>query len=346
MAEKTEKPTRKKLQTSRKKGLIGKSEDVPLLIMLAAAMEFLFIMAERGIDYLRNAFTTTLDLINTPFTSAMNYLTHALVSGLALFLLPLFAIIMVSRVCGNWLQFGIIFSPASISPKFDKLNPVTQFKQLFSMRKFTELITQLSKFSIIAYLCYLTLLPAIPDIVYLPNSTLITELHLFLYYIKLFFHRILALLIALAMIDFILQKYFFQKSQLMTIDEVRREHKDLEGDAHTKAYRKSVALALAQQAGEEVEQIQQLLDQSSIVLSNTLNAVVLLHYSQQEMSLPRIILKYDGKSTAAIISYAKNKNVPVIDAPRLVNVLMQCEQGDIIPRDTYEAVAKIFAQLQ
>lgn len=120
MAEKNEQPTPKKIRDERKKGNVFKNEGVPLLLLITLAMEFIFMMMERGIARLQQLFTVALSFMTLPFITAAKRLTQLLAVELSIFLAPVLGVAIGARLLGNWLQFGFLIAPESAMPKFER----------------------------------------------------------------------------------------------------------------------------------------------------------------------------------------------------------------------------------
>jgi flagellar biosynthesis protein FlhB len=69
--------------------------------------------------------------------------------------MPFLLLAMLAGIVANVAQVGPLFTTKSLSPKFDKLNPVNGFKNIFSVRSVVELIKNILKIVILGYIAYL-----------------------------------------------------------------------------------------------------------------------------------------------------------------------------------------------
>ena len=142
--EKTEQPTSKKIRDARDKGQIAQSKDLnDAVSLLAVFMSFSF-LSSYFVDNLIGYYYFTMDLtVDTAalFTS----------NGIALFFnetifvilklsLPFLMIALVSGLLISYIQVGFMFTTETLKPKFDKINPVNGFKNMFSSRALVEMV--------------------------------------------------------------------------------------------------------------------------------------------------------------------------------------------------------------
>ena len=72
-------------------------------------------------------------------------------------LLPLMLVVFVAGMAGNVAQFGFLFSTEALAPKWNKLNPLSGLKRLFSLRSLVELVKSIVKILFVAAVAYLLL---------------------------------------------------------------------------------------------------------------------------------------------------------------------------------------------
>jgi len=147
--EKTEEPTPKKIEDARKEGNVAKSQDVVAVVTLVVGivvlifyLKYLFYKAMKFyvyyISFISHQFNKD-DIINLVIKSALEVI---------ILLIPFVAAIMLAAIIGNVAQFGFLFTPKAIMPKFSKLNPITGLKNLFSKKKLFEGIKMTLKVAI------------------------------------------------------------------------------------------------------------------------------------------------------------------------------------------------------
>lgn len=343
MAEKTEKPTPHKLRKLRKEGNVNKSEEFTLLIVTASSVEVMLMLVEKESARMEGLFSLAFAGINVSFVPAASLLAVALVKVACIFILPVATVTVLTRVAGNWLQFGLIFHPGAVTPDPGRLNPINQFKNLFSLSQLADFLITVTKFAVIIYLAWRTLLPKLGEFIWLAENPLAATPQILLTVLRELFRLFLLFLIVVALSDIALKRYFFFKKQAMSFEDIRREHKDIEGDPMMKSYQRSLSSETAQapQTSPDIGVIPQ---QADVVINNASSTAVVLYLARDE--LPQIVFKQQGKETANLILQARGRGLPVISASRLSEILVRQEIGQFIPRDTLAEVARIYTQLQ
>lgn len=345
MSEKTEEPTQKKLEDARKKGQVGQSQDVPKLFIFAALLELILGLADGGIDRLKGLMLLPLAQLHRPFAAGLGEVLTKAGWELLLFMLPVLGIAVAMRLIGGWIQFGPLFAPEALKLDFERLNPLNQFKQMFSSKQLFNLLNSLCKAVLISVVLYLVLPPALGDLIGLANTDLDRYWHAMIALFTRLSRTCLGILLVLAVIDFALQKYFFIKGQRMSHEDVRKEFKQMEGDPHMKSHRKSLARELTQQpAGAAPAKAP--VEDADLVLVNPTHYAVALYYRPQQTPLPRILCKGHDAEARELIDRARKAGVPVIRFVWLARTLYRSDVGRFIPRETLQAVAQVYRLLR
>ncbi|WP_260954397.1 type III secretion system export apparatus subunit SctU [Pseudomonas citri] len=345
MSEKTEKPTQKKLNDARKKGQIGQSQDVHKLLIFGALIELIFALAESGIDKLKGLMSVPFGQLDMPFQPALKEMSIKAGIDLLAFMLPALGLAVIMRVIGGWSQFGILFAPEALKLDFDRLNPINQFKQMFSARQLFNLFNSLSKAVLITCVLYVLLPPAVGDLIGLATTDLDTYWRAMIEMFSRLSRICLGVLLVLAALDFGLQKYFFLKGQRMSHEDIRKEHKDSEGDPHMKMHRRSMGRELTQDGAAPAPKKAPVED-ADMLLVNPTHYAVALFYRPEETALPRIICKGQDAEARELIERAREAGVPVIRFVWLARTLYRSEVGRFIPRETLQAVAQAYRLLR
>ncbi|EIM8941547.1 EscU/YscU/HrcU family type III secretion system export apparatus switch protein, partial [Salmonella enterica] len=139
MSEKTEQPTEKKLRDGRKEGQVVKSIEIISLFQLVALFLYFHFFTERIILKFIESITFTLQLVNKPFSYALTQLSYYLVDSLTSAVLFLGAGVIIATVVSVFLQVGLVIASKAIGFKSDHINPVSNFKQIFSLHSIVEL---------------------------------------------------------------------------------------------------------------------------------------------------------------------------------------------------------------
>ncbi|WP_063807042.1 EscU/YscU/HrcU family type III secretion system export apparatus switch protein [Burkholderia ubonensis] len=241
MSEKTEQPTDHRLRQARRDGRISKSKDLTQAlagcvwpVILSATFMPAMLIATSMIGQL-------LDWIEDPTLSLaeqQHYWVGAAVRASLIVCVSGAVLGMVIGVVLELLQTKGLFSVKPIVPKFEKLNPASQIKAMFSLRTVVELVKGFSKVVVISAVALLILAHMRQDIVSSARLPLIDALKMMGFMLLLLSLGAQLLSVALAAVDVIYQKYEHQKGLRMSKDEVQREYKEQEGDPMIKGERR------------------------------------------------------------------------------------------------------------
>ncbi len=314
---KTEPATPKKLRDARKKGQVAKSREVVSLFMLIGVVVYYWITWQAQFHYLSQLFDVPQLIYRMPFDKALRE-AAAVMFRVAFFwaVLPMIVIQIVMAVVGSIVQFGVLFSAHPIKPDMNKINPVKNAGQIFSVKTMLETLLSVLKIAAIALVLYLVVRGSMRDILHDPTVCNIQcKKALLQALMENVFLFILPLLLALAVLDYLVQKQHFLKEQRMTKEELKREFKDLEGDPLIKASRRQTARELSSQ------DIADRIKRSRVLVLGS-QAAVALRYDGDEMPLPVIMMIGKGEMIRRLIDVARKEGRPVIADEILVGQLL------------------------
>lgn len=299
--------------------------------------------AETSLQRFQQMMVLPMSRFNQPFARALE---EVLVDGLVMFFsfsLLMVGVVIATKLISSWMQFGLLFAPETLQLDFNRLNPVSQVKQMFSAQSVMNLLMSITKAFLIGLIVYLVVWPSLGVLINLANSDLQSYLLALIALFRHLLHACLGLLLVLALIDLSLQKHFFAKRMRMTQVEVVKEYKDMEGDPHVKGQRRALAHQLAQ---EEPKVKLPKLEEADMLVVNPTHFAVALYYRPGKTPLPLLISKGTDAEARALIVRAKAADVPVIQCVWLARMLYTKQLGASIPRETLQAVALIYRTLR
>ena len=125
----------------------------------------------------------------------------------------------------------------------------------------------------------------------------------------------------------------------MSKDEVRREHKDSEGDPQVKAARERAYHDMMAQA--TIANVRA----ASVVVVNPTHLACALRYEAGQGgegdAAPVVVACGEGELAQQILRAAEQWGIPVVRDVPLARALVELQVGDVIPEALYEAVAEI-----
>lgn len=344
MSEKTEKPTAKKLQDARRKGQVPQSQDVPKLLICAGVVETVMALDDVGMQKLQALMMLPLMRLNQPFEQVLSELAGSALLIVSTFFGITVAVAALLRIIGGWIQYGPLFATEALKPDFNRLNPVNQFRQMFSVKKLTDMLSSVLKAAAICTIFILVLSTDLESLSRLAYG----DLNSFWPAVEVLLTRVsrqtLLTLLIMTLLDFGLQKYYFLKQQRMSHQDIRDEHKQSEGDPHMKGHRHAVAQELLNAPVQAVKR--EPLEKADLLLVNPTHYAVALYYRPELTPLPRIICKGEDSDAKTLIVRAQQAKIPVIRFIWLARTLYQSQEGQLIPRHTLQAVARVYRVLR
>lgn len=337
--EKTEAPSHKKLEDAKRDGKSPKSVDV---ISAAVLLSNAALMAMAGPalgERLRAMLGAALEVgpLARPDADLLLYARRVGLDALML-LAPFLLVSVLAAVAGTLMQTGINLSMKPVELKFDAVNPGAGLTRIFSMRSMIDLGKMTAKAVLIGLVMWKTLTwlaPLIVGVVYQPALDIVQLAWQVL-------NRFLlvggALFLVIGGLDFGIQRWLFLRDQRMSKDEVKREHKDSEGDPHLKAQRTAIATEIA--TGPDPVTPEQLRRAQAVIVNPTHYAVA-LSYDPHGFGLPQVVAKGLDEQALEIRRMAQQLAIPIIGNPPLARALYVVPLEAAIPEALFDTVAAV-----
>ncbi len=338
--ERTEQATPKRREEARKKGQVPKSREFASVAVLLSSLFTLywtsgFLMSKLDnmlIYYLENLkhHTVTLTTMRSIGLTGMGFM--------ATILAPLLLVITVVAILSNFLQVGPLLTLEPLMPQLSKISPLQGIKRLFSLQALMEFIKSLFKLTVVCWIVYSTVSKEM--------GHLIPLLHMNPYQIAAFigkvsfeiFWKSCLAMILLSVLDYMFQRYDYEKNLKMTKQEVKEEYKQTEGDPQVKSRIRSIQREMAR------KRMMQEVPEADVVITNPTRLAVALKYIPGQMDAPTVVAKGAGKIAEKIRNIARDHGVPVVENKPIAQSLFKLvEIGQPIPEALFKAVAEIFA---
>ncbi|NOU76401.1 flagellar biosynthesis protein FlhB [Paenibacillus sp. LMG 31458] len=338
--EKTEPATAKKRQDARKKGQVAKSMDLPAaFILLFSFLSFLMFggyMKEKLVNIFRNVYENQLTMDIT--AANVQVLFVDLVQQGLIILAPIFILVVLVAFIGNYAQIGFMFIGDPLMMKFNKINPIEGFKRIFSLRTVMDFLKSTMKMLIIGYVVYTTLMGEKAKLLGLGHAPLESTFSFIASVTLKLGIKIGAILIVLAIFDFIYQKYEYEKSLKMSKQDIKDEYKKSEGDPLIKGKIR------AKQRQMAMQRMMQEVPKADVIITNPTHFAVALKYDSNNMQAPTVIAKGADYVALKIKEVAKKNGIMTMENKPLARAIFaQVEIGDSIPAELFQAVAEVLA---
>jgi len=339
--EKTEVQTEKKRRESREEGQVAFSKELSSAALLAGIVLTLVATSPIILNAMRQLMSQIFrDLAQRKELSIDSIFT--LLGEILSIILPAFApfaaVIIFAGIFASVLQVGVQITFKAISPKFNKISPLTGLKRLFSSQSLADFLKSMAKLIIVGFVGYLTYIDKItelnglsvstPESILIYNFTVVAEVA----------GKIVLALVAIAIFDYFYQRWHHEQQLMMTKQEVKDETKQTEGDPQLKARIRQI-----QREMSNARMMQEVPKADAVIVNPTHFSVAIL-YDRDVMSAPEVIAKGADHLALRMRTVARENNVPILERPELARDLYaNVEIGDDIPERFYKAIAEILA---
>jgi len=336
---KTEDPTGKRLSDAAKEGNIPKSRELPTALILLSSAVFLHFYAPyfmRGLGRLMRELLTIRDT-NISVDSLMGLLVFCTKEA-GLIVAPFMALILFISIAANVMQVGFVFTPKALELKLDRINPFTGFGRFFSKRSLVELGKSIFKIFVVGWFAYFIVKSKMETIVTLADAEILDIIEYFGSLMYELVWKISLLALVMALIDYAYVRYQHKEDLKMTKQEIKDEHKQMEGDPQIKGRIRKAQRELARQRMMED------VPKADVVVTNPTHYAVALRYNIGQDRAPICLAKGQRLMALRIREVAKENGILVHEDPPIARSLFKTvDIGEEIPENLYKAVAEILA---
>ncbi len=230
---------------------------------------------------------------------------------------------------------GVTLSGSAIGFKIERINPLTNIKNLFSLRATARLGKSLIPAAILGIFAAQRIGRelALP-----PFSTARLEM------LGTDVYGLLAaaawLLFGWAAIDYIVEWHSRESRLKMSREDMREEYKQTEGSPQVRNRIRGLQRQMRRR------KVKADVSRAAVVLTNPTHYAVALGFDFSTMEAPKVLAKGRNLLAEEIKSEARWSGVPIVENPPLARSLYRSvEVGQAIPVDLYAAVASILAYL-
>jgi type III secretion protein U len=336
MSEKTERPTDHKIRQAREEGQIAKSKDFTEVVMMGALVGYTLFAGGDIFKQFAEMIAVTGQLAGQDFRSALAVATTSLLRSGVLILLPYLLIVIVVGILVEATQTGMLVSFKALMPKADKMNPLANLKQMFSMKSLVEFLKSVFKVFILSFIVYFVVRDSLETMVKLPLAGIAESGAVLSEMMWILFKCTFIAFVAIAVLDLVWQRHSYIKGLMMSVEEIKQEYKQMEGDPHMKGHRKELAKEIAM--GESVGHTKE----ASVLVTNPTHLAIALFYESGETPLPVVVAKGAGVIAEAMKRAALEAGVPIMQNVPLARGLMRrADLYQYIPSEFIEPVAQV-----
>jgi flagellar biosynthetic protein FlhB len=338
-SQRTEDPTQKRLDDALKRGDVVKSQEVNTWFIIAGGT--LVLVAFSG--GMGNGLTTTLrGLIANAHQlrvdgPALVWLSEKIGFEIIGTLAIPFILLALAALAGNLVQHRLVWTTDILAPKLNRISPMAGVKRLFSWHAIANFVKGLLKLTIIGAVLTALLWPerdraeglALTDPAAILPVTKILALKLM--------GAAVAMLAVIAAADYLFQYRQWYNRQKMTLQELKDEFKESEGDPTIKGKMKQT------RAQRMRKRMMADVPKATVIITNPTHYAVALKY-EKGMEAPICVAKGIDAVALKIREIATEHSVPIVENPPLARALhATVEIEDPITPEHYKAVAEVIS---
>lgn len=339
--EKTEQPTDKRLDDARKKGKIAVSREANTAIIILFTTIFLYFMMSRGFQEMFKFYANFARNANMEVGpgNMHDILTFSIIRWWYI-VGPVFGILIILGLAGSILQSGFMWSSEALKFDLNKLNPIEGIKNLLSRKSLVELLKSCLKIVVLGYMAKSMIMSQMPVIFGLTGQdtgTIVNFLGETSFRLTV---KVGLVFLFIAVLDLAYQKWDFKKSMMMTMQEVKEESKEREGNPLIKSRIRTLQREMSRR------RMMDDVKTADVIVTNPTHFAVALKYTAHQMPAPRVVAKGAGFMALRIKELAAKHRVPLVENKPLAQGLYHAVKvGDFIPENFYMIVAELLASI-
>lgn len=337
---KTFAPSEKRIEDARKKG------DVPMAPeMRQAAMFIGLIIVTGGLG--AQAASAMAGSLARIWGRADDFLFNPdgaqvfggyILSELAAALLPLLGALFGCALIGGLAQGRPMMNFSRIAPKISKINPVSGLKRMFGAQGLFEFAKTLAKLTVVGTIGTIVLWPFLPGFETMVGVGPTTIADLSQQMIMSVLTIVVVLVAVIAGADFVYRRYSWTKKNMMSLKDMKDEHKEQEGDPKIKGKMRQIGMKRSRQ------RMMQAVPSATVVITNPTHYAVALKYDHGAMNAPIVVAKGTDAIALKIREIATANGVPLVENRPLARALHASAEIDHpIPLEHYQAVAEVIS---
>ncbi|GGH57265.1 flagellar biosynthesis protein FlhB [Comamonas phosphati] len=332
--------TARKLQKTREDGQGARSRDLSHLAILGTGAALMFIGTQPLVQQLRLAMAQQLAFDGSIARNPAQMLERfQSMLGLGLAVALVFAIVTTgASVLAGVAAGGWIFSFKPIEPQFSRLNPLKGLANLFSKQQLVTVVKMVLMTAILGFVAWKFMGSRIAEVTAVSAQPSPMALSMVGSWLTSGVALLLIVVLLVAVIDVPLQAFLFKSRLKMSHEEVKKEHKESDGNPQIKGKIRQKQREIADRASVSA------VPRADFVVTNPTHYAVALRYDEQTMAAPQVIAKGTDLVALRIREVAGAHKIPVLESPMLARALYaHAELDRAIPAALYTAVAQVLA---
>lgn len=339
--ERTEQATSQRKRDERKKGNVPQSKDLIVVGSMIISFYVLKLFGPMMLEQMQSSLYTFVAMAATKATLEQADLMPMLSNGLTVVVIcitPMLLASVFTSVIFTMAQTKLLVTKEAFKFKFNKLNPISGFKKIISMRGLVELLKSSIKLAVVFYICYTKYIEYIPKFARLMDMDMMAAVSLIGEFVMSLINSAAVIFLFLAGADYLYQRYEYNKSIRMTKQEIKEEYKHTEGDPKVKAQIRQ------RQRKQAMGRMMQNVPTADVIIRNPTHYAIAVKYDGEKNRAPIVVAKGADLVAQRIIAIALDHNIATIENRTLARGLFEAVDIDReIPEKFYQPVAEVLA---
>jgi len=341
-AERTEPASEKRREEFRERGEIARSRDIVSVMILFSGLAYFYFLGGwlfEGLGRFVVQFMSMRPQLEMTAGSILRLGTESVIQ-MALIIGPLAAMVVAVSIVGTVAQVGVLFTAQPLEPDLKRINIFSEklFTTFFNKQAFGNLIGSLAKIGVVAVVIWLTLSGDGPRMRAISTLPLVEGVSYLLQRCMLVVFNVSLVLILVAAADYAWQRYVMEEKMKMTQQEVKDEHKDVEGNPQQKGAMRRRAMDIVNQ------RMMRDVPTADVIVNNPTHFSVALRYTRGRDAAPVVVAKGADLMALRIRRIAQAHDVPMVTNVALARGLYaHVKVGRPVPSKFFRAVAEVLA---
>src|ERR1700733_9983666 len=310
-ADRSEKATAKHRKQATDKGQFAYSQELTSVMTLIACMTTVAYFLEEPAGF-RTFFSSMLQQATSGDNLSLVHQTGSFFLSAAA---PVFAAAIVAALAGNFLQGLPVFASDKVGLDFTKLNPIQGFTRLKGQMSWVQWLKLIGLVATVGLIAWKVIAGSWEQIVTLSVHSIDSSTAIFRILTFRIITDVMVVVGILAIADFFIQRWKFEKSIKQTKAEVKEDAKSSEGNPAIKNKIRSIQRETARR------RMMSRVKDADVIVTNPTHYAVALEYKPETMAAPRVIAKGRNIIAEKIKALGREHDIPTVENVPLARAL-------------------------
>ncbi len=337
---KTEQPTEKKKRDTRKKGQFAKSTDLGKLVPVFFVLSSLFLFSNVFVSKCSKMYLAVFAQLSTDSPISFNLILNLLAEAIKPLLLLMGCVSVIAIACQIVQMDGLVIIEEPFKLKFDRMNFVNNAKNIFSKKNLIKFLIDVIKLAITFVLIWYILFNTGKNLIYAVSHNIVVQESITVSILQYSLTVLLVVYFICTVLDIYFTRKDHNKKLMMSLEEVKKEYKETEGNPEIKQKRKELHQEII-----DSDAMNGTINKSTLILANPTHIAVAVVFNPKKFPLPVVLIKVSGSLAQEVFKIAEKNNIPIVQDKWLARSLYAYALvGKPIPKRFYGPITDVFRQ--